>query len=108
MDPPEDDASRAAIRVGDNARIDELTIHGDVAGRDIIRITEERTYDVADLTYNPYRGLASYTYESRAFYGGRDQQVREAVAALTVDGDQPVLVFVTGASGSGKSSFVQA
>ncbi len=98
----------SGIRVGDGAHIDSLQVHGDVAGRDIVHITEELTYDVSDLSANPYRGLASFTYENRAFYGGREQQVLEAVALLTAAGDEPRLVFVTGASGSGKSSFVQA
>ena len=104
----DEDEPRSAIHVGDNARVEELTVHGDVAGRDIIRIAEERTWDVSDLSSNPYRGLASFTYATRAFYGGREQQVGEAVDLLTAPGDEPVLVFVTGASGSGKSSFVQA
>jgi Novel STAND NTPase 1 len=83
-------------------------VHGDVAGRDIVHVTAEQTYDVSDLSANPDRGLAGFTYENRAFYGGRNQQISEALQLLTADGEQPSLVFVTGASGSGKSSFVQA
>jgi WD40 repeat protein len=97
-----------AIRVGAGAQVGDITIQGDAAGRDIIKITEELTYDVSDLAHNPYLGLASYTYATRAFYGGREQQIRDAVARLTAPGDEPVLLFVTGASGSGKSSFAQA
>jgi hypothetical protein len=73
-----------------------------------IEVTEEQTYDVSDLRDNPYLGLASYTYATRAFYGGREQLIRDAVVRLTAAGDQPVLVFVTGASSSGKSSLAQA
>jgi WD40 repeat protein len=97
-----------AIHVGDGSRIGSIRVEGDVAGRDIYKITEELAYDVSDLTYNPYLGLAPYSYETRAFYGGRDQQIGETVERLTRAGAEPVLVFVTGASGSGKSSFVQA
>jgi hypothetical protein len=101
-------AGSSAIRLTDDAHVENLIIHGPVAGRDVVTITEELTYDVSDLSSNPYRGLASFTYETRDFYGGRDQQIGEALARLTRDGDQAVLLFVTGASGSGKSSFVQA
>jgi hypothetical protein len=93
-----------AIRVEAGERVGEITVLGNVAGRDVI-VTEDLTYDVNDLTANPYLGLASYTYATRALYGGRDQLVREAVARVTAPADEPVLVFVTGASGSGKSSF---
>ena len=97
-----------AIHVGAGGRVGDITVQGDVAGRDIIKITEELSYDVSDLSSNPYLGLASYTYATRAFYGGREPLVRDAIARLTAAGDEPVLVFVTGASGSGKSSFAQA
>jgi hypothetical protein len=109
MDSIDDDARHStAIRVGADARVGDITVQGDVAGRDIIKITEELAYDVSNLNANPYLGLASYTYETRGFYGGREPQVRETVARMTAVGDEQVLVFVTGASGSGKSSFAQA
>ncbi|HEY3062117.1 MAG TPA: hypothetical protein VGL99_24360, partial [Chloroflexota bacterium] len=96
----------AGIRV--DGSVDSIVVHGDVAGRDVVHITAEQTYDVSDLSANPYRGLASFTYATRAFYSGREQQVAETIRLLTQSGERPVLVFVTGASGSGKSSFVQA
>jgi hypothetical protein len=40
------------------------------------------SHDVAGLP-NPYLGLASFTYETRTRYAGREQQVAEALAALT-------------------------
>ncbi len=64
-------------------------------------------YDVRGLA-NPYRGLAAFTSTERANYAGRDQQIAHAVATLVTPGEQRVLLFVTGASGSGKSSFAQA
>jgi len=102
------EGSTAGIHLSGDARVDNLVVHGPVAGRDVVTITQDLTYDVSDLSFNPYRGLASFTYDTRDFYGGRDQQIGEALSRLTRDGDQPVLLFVTGASGSGKSSFVQA
>lgn len=68
-------------------------------------IAEEQSYNVAGLP-NPYMGLAAFTYADRAKYAGRQQQIAAALSKLT---DPPrVLLFVTGASGSGKSSFVRA
>jgi hypothetical protein len=55
-----------------------------------------------------YLGLSPFTYAERDIYAGRDDEIDEAVARLTSLGAQQVLLFVTGASGSGKSSFVQA
>jgi hypothetical protein len=103
-------AESSAFQVGEGARIDGINVQGDVAGRDINKtfFTEELTYDVSDLTTDPYLGLASYTYATRAFYGGREQQLRAAVQRLTAPGAERVMLFVTGASGSGKSSFAQA
>src|SRR5215207_9865396 len=54
----------AAIHVSDKAHVEQLTIHGPVAGRDVVTIAQELTYDVSDLAFNPYRGLASFTYEA--------------------------------------------
>jgi WD40 repeat protein len=98
----------SGIEIGAGARLGDITVRGDVAGRDIVHITEELSYDVSDLSSNPYLGLASYTYATREFYGGREPHVRDAVTRLTEPGEEPVLMFVTGASGSGKSSFAQA
>src|SRR5215208_2491007 len=74
------------------------------------RITrgDPSAYDVSELSANPYPGLASYTYATRAFYGGRTALVRESAQRLTSPGNEPCLVFVIGTRGSGKSSFVQA
>jgi hypothetical protein len=64
-------------------------------------------YDVRDLA-NPYLGLAAFTYAERAKYAGRERVVEQAVELLTTPGKQRVLLFITGASGSGKSSLAQA
>jgi hypothetical protein len=73
-----------------------------------VEITDPTIYDVSELEANPYPGPASYTYTTRAFYGGRQAPVRDAVQRLTSPGREAVLFVVVGASGSGKSSFVQA
>lgn len=68
---------------------------------------DEQQYDVRGLP-NPYLGLGSFTYADRASYAGREAAVEAAVAKLTNPGAATALLFITGASGSGKSSFAQA
>ncbi len=83
------------------------TSGGDFVGRDKIVITEEAAYQVYGLT-NPYLGLRAFHYEDRAIYAGREQLAQETVRRLTQPGTQQTRLFITGASGSGKSSFAQA
>jgi tetratricopeptide (TPR) repeat protein len=58
---------------------------------------------------NPYRGLEQFEYQHHAIFFGRDREVREAVLQLLrrESAGAPGLL-VEGASGSGKSSFLQA
>src|SRR5690242_14878807 len=86
------------------------TLGKDVIGRDqnITNIVSEDTaYDVEGLL-NPYLGLRAFTYKDRDSYAGREQLAAEALEWLVAPGEQRNLLFVTGASGSGKSSFAQA
>ena len=105
----------------------DQTIHGDRVGRDKITIdsiqstatavgtgaiaqvtiTEETAYNVHGLT-NPYLGLRAFGYTDRAIYAGREQLAEETVQRLTAPGAQQTILFITGVSGSGKSSFAQA
>jgi WD40 repeat protein len=85
----------------------DITAGGDIVLRDKIVYTEEAAYDVRGLP-NPYLGLAAFTYDDRAKYGGRQRDIAAAVAKLTDPAALQALMFVTGASGSGKSSFAQA
>lgn len=82
---------------------------GDFVGRDQYKtvFTEETAYNVAGLA-NPYLGLSAFTYSHRAAFGGREAVTRAAVDKITKPGSQQTLLFITGASGSGKSSFAQA
>lgn len=64
-------------------------------------------YDVYGLP-NPYLGLRAFSYDDRAIYAGREHLAQETVQRLTAPGTQQTLLFITGASGSGKSSFAQA
>jgi hypothetical protein len=80
---------------------------GDFVGRDKITIAEEAAYNVHGLT-NPYLGLRAFRYEDSAIYAGRETLAEETVAKLTNPTAQQTQLFITGASGSGKSSFAQA
>src|SRR5512136_729549 len=86
----------------------DIIVGGDVVGRDkIVTYTGDLQYDVRGLA-NPYLGLQSFTYADHAKYAGRETWIAETVKRLTASEDPLALIFVTGASGSGKSSFVQA
>jgi formylglycine-generating enzyme required for sulfatase activity/energy-coupling factor transporter ATP-binding protein EcfA2 len=52
----------------------------------------------------PYRGLGVFGEEDRAFYFGREADLKKLTAAV----DQHPLVAIVGASGSGKSSLARA
>ncbi len=71
-------------------------------------IAESNTkYNVSGLR-NPYLGLASYKYAQRELYAGRQNQITSTLANIVDVASPAALYFITGASGSGKSSFVQA
>jgi serine/threonine protein kinase/formylglycine-generating enzyme required for sulfatase activity len=53
---------------------------------------------------NPYRGLRPFEAEHRAFYFGRDSEIRSLLEGLSTD----PLVLVAGDSGLGKSSLCRA
>ncbi|MBP2327079.1 WD40 repeat protein/adenylylsulfate kinase-like enzyme [Kibdelosporangium banguiense] len=53
---------------------------------------------------SPYRGLRPFQEQDARFFRGRDPQIRQLAALV----EQHPLVLVTGASGNGKSSLVQA
>src|SRR5207248_3291885 len=74
----------------------------------VIPPKDESSFDVADFGQNPYPGLKAYTHDMASFYAGRESQIRDAVHRLSRPGDEPVVLFITGASGIGKSSFAQA
>ncbi|MEZ5534812.1 MAG: ATP-binding protein [Thiolinea sp.] len=58
---------------------------------------------------NPFRGLEAFSLNDRSLFFGRNKEIEEATAQLKKRRDvgEPALL-VLGASGSGKSSFVQA
>lgn len=80
---------------------------GSVSGGQVIIQDAEDAYDVRGLP-NPYLGLRSFVYADRACYAGREHTVAEAVETLAAPDAPRALFFITGASGSGKSSFAQA
>lgn len=105
-----DSEGNAHINTGGGAYVgDHLNVGGDFVGRDQITHVyhEDQRYDVAGLP-NPFLGLEAFRYEDRAKFGGRRREISAAIARMTEPGQQQTLVFVIGASGSGKSSFAQA
>jgi WD40 repeat protein len=71
-----------------------------------VNIDEEQTYKVAGLP-NPYLGLKAFTAKERDIFAGRERVVESLVKRLSAD-DGDRLLFLVGASGSGKSSLAQA
>lgn len=69
-------------------------------------VTEEYAYRVAGLP-NPYLGLRAFTAAERDIFAGRERIVRALVDRLSAD-DGDRLLFIVGASGSGKSSLARA
>jgi len=115
-DQPEqgDDAAQTDRHVvntqgGDNIHTGNITGTGIAIGagsRVDVTITEERAYNVAGLA-NPYLGLRAFTAAERDIFAGRECIVRTLVDRLSADnGDR--LLFIVGASGSGKSSLARA
>lgn len=101
------------ISFGSGNQLGNVTI-GDVAGHDIVNVSlhqviiaVEQAYHVYGLP-NPYLGLHPFTYTDRDRFAGRTCAIEVARDLLTEPGEERSLLFVTGASGCGKSSFVQA
>ena len=95
---PQEDGPAGQQIVGDN--------RGTVIGVQNVH-TGDDGYDVRGLA-SPYLGLAAFTYAERDRYAGREGETKQAVSLITQPGLERTLHFVTGASGSGKSSFAQA
>lgn len=59
---------------------------------------------------NPYRGFNQFDIVDSPFYYGREKDVDKVLAAMKWEEEEtgPPILMITGASGSGKSSFVKA
>lgn len=107
--------SKSVVSFGAGNQSGDISIEN-AAGRDIIKlafsvnqtvVSSEQAYDVRGLA-NPYLGLRSFTYDDQARFAGRERLVNEIIKRIGVPNTQCTLLFVTGASGSGKTSVVQA
>lgn len=99
----------ALISFGAGSQLGDVSI-GDVAGHNLVKLTlvlGADAFNVAGLP-NPYQGLRAFDYADRARYGGRRRLIAHTVQRLVNPGAQRSLLFITGDSGSGKSSFAQA
>ncbi|KAB8333718.1 CHAT domain-containing protein, partial [Scytonema tolypothrichoides VB-61278] len=103
-------AARATLRQASDWWLAVLTLRvrdGQLWKRDLPLSSAEQAYQVGGLL-SPYLGLRPFTYAERDRFAGRERLITAALAQLTTPGEERVLLFITGASGSGKSSFVQA
>lgn len=72
---------------------------------DLVSSTKERWYAITELTHNPVIDFTSYnekavTYPVKAyFYNSRGDMEWGSVSSLTCDGEERVLVTVTGKDG---------
>jgi hypothetical protein len=90
------------IRVGDSAHVDRIKVKGDVAGRDIVHCARA-DFDVSNLSNNPIAGWPRSPMRRAPSTADATSRLRE-LWEPAAEGDERPLVFVTGASGSGKSS----
>jgi hypothetical protein len=67
----------------------------------------EQAHDVRGLA-SPYLGLRSFDYMDKDLYAGHAASIEAAARLLTAPRHERTLLFITGASGSGKSSFARA
>jgi WD40 repeat protein len=63
---------------------------------------------VSGAIESPYRGLNAFTENDGAFYFGREEASTELIERMSLLLDGPSLLVVSGASGAGKSSLLQA
>lgn len=99
------DVQRDLQQLGSDVRERPLVTIG--PGAQITQVYNEQAYNVRGLP-NPYLGMRSFTYSDRGSYAGRSDAIASALHLLTAPGARHSLLFITGASGSGKSSFAQA
>lgn len=63
------------------------------------------------ISSNPYRGLEAFDEENKDYYFGREESTKRVIdlcQGILADHRSPGLIWVMGASGSGKSSLVKA
>lgn len=107
-EPSKNEKSVPSVDTGGGSYVGSVHVErGDFVGRDKYEISPDVARDVSGLD-NPYFGLRAFTYDDRQSFAGRESAIGEAVKLLTEPGNARSLLFVTGASGSGKSSFAQA
>jgi WD40 repeat protein len=112
-DPPpkdEDGAGRSldasgarGVQIGDHTRqVNYFTqvVAGQVAHRPRITVHGE--------IESPYLGLRSFTQDDAAFFFGREAAAQDILSRLTSRLDRPLPLVVSGVSGAGKSSLLQA
>src|SRR5690349_4019693 len=105
MTPPKRRPTPSVDTGGGSYFAGSVHAQGDVIGTQYINPDVAR--DVTGLA-NPYLGLRAFTFDDQHSFTGRSGEIKDAVRRLTDPEGPRVLLFVTGASGCGKSSFAQA
>ena len=100
----------AVVSFGAGSQTGDISI-GKLAGGNIIEQIviqlASDDFDVGDLP-NPYQGLRPFTFTDQARFAGRERAIAAVLRQLVAPGAQRGLLFITGTSGCGKSSFAQA
>ena len=86
-----------------------IAFHFRLSGKGVIEVlptqsTEQKRQRSTDIGLCPYRGLRAFKHTDAAFFFGREALVQQLLTAI----NQQSFLAVVGASGSGKSSVVQA
>jgi hypothetical protein len=63
---------------------------------------------VSGVVDSPYRGLGAFEEQDAAFFFGRDKAITELLGRMARQLQGPGLLVVSGVSGAGKSSLLQA
>jgi WD40 repeat protein len=103
--PPNIDVHQMVGQIADRGKLVGVEVGTNVGEINVNLADQAR--DVRGLA-NPYLGLQTFTYADHGKYAGRAQLIRETLARLTAPDASLALLFITGGSGSGKSSFAQA
>lgn len=91
------------LQIGDNTR--QLNYFTQVVAGKVERAPRVTVHGQID---SPYLGLKAFGQDDAAFFFGRETAAREILNRLTARLDRPQPLVVSGASGAGKSSLLQA
>jgi WD40 repeat protein len=96
------DARESVLQIGDeNTQINYITIQSD-------RVDAPPIKSFSGKVKSPYRGLAAFRVSDEPFFFGRDDAADEVLRSMARCADGSGMLVVSGVSGAGKSSLLQA